>query len=134
MKEVSVLIICWLLISVVGGVGVTCKAGEGAFDYSIFTSGPASQCSGWSKITTAEECKAAAIYNKKSKIDDNIGYNGELSRIKNPPGCIYKSSDTNKYEFNDHTEAKGKCSKDTRCICKRKICIKCPITVLQVVG
>ena len=45
MKEVSVLVICLLLIFVVSGKDLTCKAGEGASSGKIFTSGPASQCS-----------------------------------------------------------------------------------------
>ena len=49
MKEISLYIICLLLISVVSGEDFTCKPGYGI---GIFTSGLASQCSGLSKITT----------------------------------------------------------------------------------
>ncbi len=74
MKQVRVLIICSLLLSVVRGTDVTCKAGEGIPSGRIFTSGSASQCSGISKITTEAECKLAAEYNRKNGIDGNIGY------------------------------------------------------------
>ena len=52
MKEISLYIICLLLISVVSGEDLTCKAGYGI---GIFTSGLASQCSGLSKVTTEAE-------------------------------------------------------------------------------
>ena len=55
MKEVSVVIICLLLISVVRGEDITCKAGYGMIPTDIRTSG--SQCSGISKITTEAECE-----------------------------------------------------------------------------
>ena len=71
MKEVSVVIICLLLISVVRGEDLTCKPGEGIVP--MFTSGLASQCSGLSKITTEAECKLAAEYNSKNNIDKNVG-------------------------------------------------------------
>ena len=50
---------------------VTCEAGEGVSSGKIFTSGYASQCTGLSKITTREECIAAAEYNRKNNIDKN---------------------------------------------------------------
>ena len=71
MKEVSVVIICLLLISVVRGEDITCQPGEGNEAGKIFTSGLASQCSGLSKITTEAECKLAAEYNRKNNIDKN---------------------------------------------------------------
>ena len=72
MKEVSV-IICLLLITVVSGEeDFTCPAGYGI---GIFTSGDASQCSGISKITTEEECKAAI---PKDRIVVNVSNYGIL--------------------------------------------------------
>ena len=104
MKEVSVVIICLLLISVVRGEDVTCKPGEGVFDYKFITSGPASQCSGLSKITTEAECKFAQEDNKKNEIDENKGFGGRVKWSNSPPGCFYRSdfdSDFDKYYFND---------------------------------
>ena len=127
MKEVSVFIICLLLISVVRGEeDLTCKAGEGVAYGKIFTSGPASQCSGISKITTEAECKLAAEYNSKNNIDTNEGFGGRLSYLYNPPGCLYLSG-TNKYYWNDNTKSTTKCSNYRKCICKTKTCTKCPI-------
>ena len=63
MKEVRVLVICLLLIFVVSGEeDLTCKAGEGVFDYSKRASGTC----GIFKITTMQECKVAAEYNIKN--------------------------------------------------------------------
>ena len=61
----------YMLISNVEGINLSkddlsCKPGEGI---GIFASGLASQCSGDNLITTKEECKAAADYNRKNKID-----------------------------------------------------------------
>jgi hypothetical protein len=82
MKEVSVLITCLLLISVVRGEDFNCEAGEVLLPNpnNIFTSGSASQCSGLSKITTEAECRAAAEYNRKNNIDNNEGYGATLCR------------------------------------------------------
>ena len=91
MKEVSVVIICLLLISVVRGEDITCKAGErvtGGIG-GIFTSGDASQCSGTSKITTWQECKAQAEYNRKNGIDKNKGFGGRKRLTSLPPGCVF---------------------------------------------
>ena len=66
MKEISLFIICLLLISVVRGEDFTCKAGYAIQPTYIRTSGSASQCSGISKITTEAECKLAAEYNRKN--------------------------------------------------------------------
>ena len=93
MKEISLYIICLLLISIVSGEeDLTCKAGYGASSGKIFTSGYASQCSGISKITTEAECQAAAEYNRKNNIDrlprgvHNGGYAGKISFSTEPPG------------------------------------------------
>ena len=87
MKEVSVVIICLLLISVVRGEDITCQPGEGNEAGKIFTSGLASQCSGLSKITTEAECKLAAEYNRKNNIDKNGGFGGRVSSA--PTGSQY---------------------------------------------
>jgi hypothetical protein len=55
---------------------IECEAGYTVAKRDIFTSGPASQCSGISKITTVDECKAAAKYNSQNHIDDNLGFAG----------------------------------------------------------
>ena len=95
MREISLYIICLLLIPAVSGEeDITCQAGYGQ---AIFTSGYASQCSGVSKITTEEECKLAAEYNSKNNIDKNGGYGGRESSSYGPPGCIYDFGDNNKY-------------------------------------
>jgi hypothetical protein len=100
---------------------VTCEAGE--YPPYGFTSGPASQCSGLSKITTEAECKAAAEYNRKNNIDQNVGlYGGRLSDSDFPPGCFYWSY----YYFNDYPTSTKKCSINYKCICKTKTCINCP--------
>ena len=72
MKEISLYIICLLLISAVSGEDLTCKHGYGMIPTDIRTSGLASQCSGVSKITTWQECKLAAEYNRKNNIDKNV--------------------------------------------------------------
>ena len=78
MREISLYIVCLLLISVVSGEeGLTCEPGEGMIGTDIRTSGVASQCSGLSKITTEAECKLAAEYNRKNNIPEkNVGYVG----------------------------------------------------------
>jgi hypothetical protein len=121
MKEVSV-IICLLLLSVVSGKDLTCKAGEGVFDYTVYASG--SQCTGLSKITTAEECKLAAEYNRKNNIDNNnIKIFGKWNNHQIPTGCIYNSY-TNSYRFNGATGT-TKCSDTYKCVCKKKRISKC---------
>ena len=55
------------------------EAGYAIQPTDIRTSGPASQCSGISKITTEAECKLAAEYNRKNNIDENRGYRGRGS-------------------------------------------------------
>ena len=99
-----VLFIIWLLlISIVSGEeDLTCEAGEGVAYGKIFTFGPASQCSGISKITTEEECKLAAEYNSKNNIDRNTGYGGRNSWSDNPSGCFY---DTKSYWWNYDTKS-----------------------------
>ena len=90
MKEISLFVICLLLISIVSGEeDFTCKAGEGVPNGKIFTSGLASQCSGLSKITTEAECKLAAEYNRKNNIDRNGGFGVRTVAIVSPPGCFY---------------------------------------------
>ena len=99
----------------------TCTAGEGMHTIggAIFTSGDASQCSGLSKITTAEECELAAEYNRRNNIDKNGGYGSrmiERSTIE-PSGCLYESiSSSNKYVWNAFTKSTKKCSKYRKCI------------------
>eukprot|EP00942_MAST-04A_sp_MAST-4A-sp1_P011612 g11612.t1 len=125
---VHVLIICLLLISVVSGKDLTCKPGEGVpTGVYGFTSGPPSQCSGIDSITTEEDCKAAAEYNRKNNIDDNDGYAGRVSYSYRPYGCYYyKMINWHKYWFNGyHNPTKG-CDSERKCICKAKLCSKCP--------
>ncbi len=122
MKEMSLFIICLLLISVVSGEeDFTCQAG---YSVGIFTSG--SQCSGISKITTEAECELAAEYNRENNIDQNDGYGSRFSSSRSPPGCFYLS-DINKYYWNYNTKSTIQCSNSKKCICKTKTCIKCPI-------
>jgi hypothetical protein len=85
---------CWNGHSA-GGVDVkcACKAGDGFGVVDFFSSGFASQCTGVSKITTEEECRLAAVFNRKHNIvsDDahriNKGYGGRKSVSWLPPGC-----------------------------------------------
>ena len=87
MREISLYIVCLLLISVVSGEeDLTCKAGYGMIPTDIRTSGLASQCSGISKITTAADCELAAEYNRKNNIDKNGGYGGQSLLTGAPPG------------------------------------------------
>eukprot|EP00942_MAST-04A_sp_MAST-4A-sp1_P002584 g2584.t1 len=123
MKQVRVFILCLVLLSTVRGEDITCKAGDGMIPTDIRTSGYASQCSGVSKITTAEECKLAAEYNRKNNIDKNGGYVGRGSWSSDPPGCFYSGG----YYWNDNTKSTKQCSNSYKCICKTKTCIKCPI-------
>ncbi len=102
---------------------VTCEPGYAIQPTDIRTSG--SQCSGLSKITTWQECKLAAEYNRKNNIDKNLGFGGRLSSSSHPPGCIYWSG-TNRYYLNDYTKSTYKCSNIYKCICKTKTCNKCP--------
>ena len=60
MKVVSVLIICLLLIFVVRGEDVTCKAGERVIG-GIFTSGSASQCSGLSNVSNVQSIHTVKV-------------------------------------------------------------------------
>eukprot|EP00942_MAST-04A_sp_MAST-4A-sp1_P001339 g1339.t1 len=115
----------YMVLYVVNGKDLTCKAGEGVPSGKIFTSGDASQCSGLSKITTWQECKLAAEYNRKNNIDKNVGFGGRLSWSDAPPGCYYRSG--YKYIWNDYTKSTKQCSNHYKCICKTKTCIKCPI-------
>ena len=39
------------------------------------------------KITTEEGCKAAAMHNKKTNVDNNNGYGNAFSSSYYPPGC-----------------------------------------------
>eukprot|EP00942_MAST-04A_sp_MAST-4A-sp1_P014032 g14032.t1 len=124
MKEISLYIICLLLISAVSGEeDLTCEAGYGASSGKIFTSGYASQCSGLSKITTIAECRLAAEYNSKNNIDENGGFGGRVSWSSYPVGCLNIGK---KYWWNDNTKSTRKCSDRGKCICKPKTCIKCP--------
>ena len=87
MKGISLFITCLLLISVVRGEDAfNCKQGEGVTDYTILTSGPASQCSGNSEITTKEQCELAA---KNYVQEKNEGYGGLSYMTHRPPGCFY---------------------------------------------
>jgi hypothetical protein len=124
MKQVGILLICLMLISVVRGMDFTCQAGYGSL--LPFTSGDASQCSGVSKITTEAECRAAAEYNSKNNIDKNTRY-VRTSYTAQPPGCTHLLS-TGVYTFyiSSHPST-YQCSDRARCICKPKTCIKCPI-------
>ncbi len=124
MKEVNVVIICLLLISVVRGEDATCEAG---YAIGILTVGNPSHCSGISKITTEAECAAAAEYNRKNNIDKNDGYEGRVKASSYPPGCFYHKYVNNKYKWNDNTKSTRNCTKINKCICKAKTCIKCPI-------
>ena len=128
MKQVRVLIICLVLISIVRGEDITCKPGEGesAIGGKIFTSGDASQCSGISKITTEAECELAAEYNSKNNIDKNRGFGGRSSSSYYPPGCFYGSWN-NKYCWDSNTKSTIKCNNSKKCICKPKLYMKCPI-------
>ena len=54
----------YMMVLAVNGKDLTCEPGEGMPPTDIRTSG--SQCSGWSKITTWQECELAAEYNRKS--------------------------------------------------------------------
>ena len=102
MREISLYIICLLLISAVSGEeDLTCQAGYGMIPTDIFTSGLASQCSGVSKITTEAECKLAAEYNSKNNIDKNGGFGGRVGGSSDePPGCVYYRGRNNKYYWN----------------------------------
>ena len=102
---------------------LTCEPGE--YPPYGFTSGSASQCSGLSKITTAEECILAAAYNRRNNIDKNGGFGGRWSLSGAPPGCIY-ISENHKYYWNDFPTSTGECSDNLKCICKPKTCTKCP--------
>ena len=66
---------------------VKCEAGEegSMTGTSIRTSGPPSQCSGLSKITTEAECELAAEYNMGNNIAKNRGYRGRVSYSERPP-------------------------------------------------
>ena len=131
MNLFRVFIICLLFISVVRGEeGLTCKAGYGMIGTDIRTSG--SQCSGLSKITTEAECKLAAEYNSKNNIDKNVGYGGRQSETGEAPGCTHLN--TNKYHFNENTKSEIRCSGGGKCICKPKVCTKCPINTYSAGG
>jgi hypothetical protein len=112
-----------MMILVVNGKDLTCKAGEGVPSGKIFTSGLASQCSGINKITTEAECKLAAEYNSKNNIDNNKGYGGTKSWYHNAPGCLDNSGGN--YYWNDKTTSTEQCSYGMKCICKPKTCTKC---------
>ena len=113
MKQVRVLIICLLLLSVVRGKDVTCKAGYGV------DPGPTSRTSGLCPylITTESECRAAANHMKK-----RFGVVRDMSyQPSRPPGCWETSS----IWLNTNFKSKGLCSKDDPCICKTNKCVKC---------
>ena len=128
MKEVSVVIICLLLLSVVSA----CKRGEGLYEYSIVPSRSRSVV--WyhrhsSLITTKAECIAAAEYNSKNNIDKNVGFDASSTAWtgnRYPRGCIYDSV-TKKYFINTLLSArKTECSSRYKCILIAKKCYKCP--------
>ena len=60
MKVLNILLVLfvsqYILFLVAADKDLTCKAGEGVGSGKIFTSGFASQCSGWSKITAEDDC------------------------------------------------------------------------------
>ena len=93
MKQVRVLIICLLLISVVRGKDVTCKVGKGVGSGGIFSSGDASQCSGWSKITT--EVIRVGLFNTVSD-GKYLNYNsGTLNELIKSPNEKYTITTSN---------------------------------------
>ena len=57
-----------MVLPIVNGEDFTCKPGYSAGSGDTFTSGDPSQVCGKAKITTAEECEAAAEYNRKTNI------------------------------------------------------------------
>ena len=111
----------YMLISNVDGINLSkddlsCKPGEGI---GIFASGLASQCSGDNSITTKEECKAAADYNKNNKIDTNDGFSAKHNFMNSdvPPGCIHNTGMYNKYYFHGNSTSTEKCSENHKCVC-----------------
>jgi hypothetical protein len=122
-KAVLFVVLQCMFISVIKG-DVTCKVGEGIIP--MFTSGYASQCSGVSKITSWQECKLAAEYNRKNNIDKNGGNSPYAMEYNNrPPGCFTFSAVGSKYYFN-MLGTVVKCSDGMKCVCKPNACTKCP--------
>ncbi len=103
---------------------VTCKAGEGIFGgYPINLRTSGAQCSGIYKITTEEECKAAAIYTG-TRYEPNFA-----SDKKRVSGCHYHFHPEDRYKvyvWNPFLKSTIPCSDDVKCVCKTKICTKCP--------
>lgn len=118
MKVLNILLIIfvsqYMLVLVVSGTDVTCKAGEGAG--TKLPTGFASQCGG-SKLYNIYDCKAAAKY-------DNKGYYGNIYSSDLPYGCIFWRG---QYRWNYNGQPTSQCSTECKCICKTKKCFKCPI-------
>ena len=104
---------------------IYCDAGFDGFDYRNKTTHnqydpkprrTSGQCI--HKITTEEGCKAAAMHNKKTNVDNNNGYSFRHSVPYFPPGCYQRSN--KKYFFNSNLNSKSTCQSDEICICKPK--------------
>ena len=74
-KVILFVLLQCVFMSAVNSEYPICKVGEALRSGAIFTSGLASQCSGLSKITTAE-CELASEYDSKNNIDKNVGFEG----------------------------------------------------------
>eukprot|EP00944_MAST-04C_sp_MAST-4C-sp1_P001011 g1011.t1 len=105
---------------------IVCKEGEGM-------AYPDKKLSGYcdAPITSAAECEAAAKYNKKHKVDNNKGVLGNLQKyVKDRPyGCFHDSGGwaKNVYYFNPDYTSRTKCGiKERACVCKSRLCNKCP--------
>jgi hypothetical protein len=101
-----------------------CDAG---FGYNIIDDAKPIRKSGHCthKITSEEDCRAAAEYNKKNKIHKNDGYSHQMEKTNFPPGCFHKESDK-KYYFNSNLESTLPCQVNGACICKiGNVCAKC---------
>ena len=97
MKQTILLIECLImLISIVSGEGVTVKLAKVL--YLCLHLALRRYRSGIQEITTEEECKAAAEYNSKNKVDNNEGYGIQWSGSTVPRGCVYSNGE-NKYYF-----------------------------------
>ena len=128
MKLLISLSCCLILLPIVcaeeiNNVESHCKAGESPVYEDIRTNG--TQCTGFYKIITAEECKLAAEYNSFNNIDKNKGYGGERSWSYYPFGCFYNRDGF--YYLNTFSMSTITCTKLYKCICKPQTCIKCPL-------